>query len=158
MKCLGEYLLEINELAIGLAAEHLVCADLLLAGYTAYRTEQLCAYDVVAEVEGKLVRIQVKGTLTTRAVPQRVNHRAAYQFNVRKAGRGGKRLYAPDAFDMLALVAIDCNRIAYLPPSDLRQTYHIRAHDDPTPSSLGGPGGRVFNDFPFIKAFAEVVQ
>ena len=42
----------VTDLAAGTAAEHLVCADLLMQGHGAYLTDQNTAYDVVADVGG----------------------------------------------------------------------------------------------------------
>ena len=52
----------VTDLAAGTAAEHLVCADLLLQGYVAYLTDQNAAYDIVADKDGHLIRVQVKAT------------------------------------------------------------------------------------------------
>lgn len=144
----------ISDLAAGVAAEHLVCAELLLSGFTAYRTDQVCAYDVAAEVSGGIVRIQVKATRGPRAIPQNPNHRAAYMWHVRRAGKSGRRVYSAGEFDLLALVALDCRRVAYLPPSALRQTIHIRTHDDPSgrTGSIAGKRGKTFEGYSFAAA------
>jgi hypothetical protein len=142
----------ITDLAAGTAAEHLVCADLILQGYAAFLTAQSCAYDVAVDVAGKLVRIQVKATRGAKAIPQRVGHFPAYQWHVRRAGKGGRRVYGADEFDLLALVALDCKRIAYLPPSSHRQTVHIRTHDNAAPPVHGGKSGKTFDQFPFAQA------
>jgi len=138
----------VTDLAAGTAAEHLVCADLLLAGYRAFLADQNCAYDVAVDVAGRLVRIQVKATRCQRAIPQRANHVPAYLWHVRRAGKGGARTYAVGEFDMLALVALDIRRIAYLPPSDAKQTVHIRPP--------GAPGGKQFDGYPFARALSEI--
>lgn len=148
----------VSDLAAGAAGEHLVCADLLLAGYRAFLSDQNCPYDVAVDVGGRLVRIQVKTTREARAIPQRANHRAAYMWHVRRAGKGGRRVYAENEFDMLALVALDLRRIAYMPPSQLRQTIHIRAHDDAAPPAHGGKTGKTFSMFPFSVALKEVIH
>lgn len=148
----------VTDLAAGAAGEHLVCADLLLQGFRAFLADQNCPYDVAVDVGGRLIRIQVKATRGARAIPQRVNHRAGYIWNVRRAGKAGQRTYAEGDFDMLALVALDCRRIAYLAPSQSKQTVHIRAHDDPLPPAHGGKGGKTFEMFPFATALREVAH
>jgi hypothetical protein len=105
----------IPDLEIGKAAEHLVVADLIISGYRAYLTEQGLPYDVVVDHEGKLYRVQVKATRAPNLMPQRKGHTSGYLFQVRRAGKGGRRVYADDAFDLLALVALDVRIIAYLP-------------------------------------------
>ena len=79
-----------------------------------------------------------------------------YMWNVRRAGKGGRRVYADGEFDLLALVAIDVRRIAYLPPSQHRQTIAIRAHDIAGPTWKQGAPGRTFDQFPFSVAIGEL--
>lgn len=134
----------VTDLAAGTAAEHLVCADLLMLGFNAFLADQNCAYDVAVDINGRLVRVQVKATRQQRSIPQRESHIPAYMWHVRRAGKGGRRVYGSDEFDLLALVALDIRRIAYLSPSAHRQTVHIRPP--------GSHGGRQFDDFPFRSA------
>lgn len=148
---LGRFDAVVTDLAAGTAAEHLVCADLLLAGYNSFLADQNCAYDVAVDVGGQLVRIQVKSTRKQRSIPQRATHIPAYLFHVRRAGKSGKRFYTNDAFDMLALVALDIRRIAYAPPSQLKQTIHIRPTDD-------AKSGKVFSAMTFAVALREVLH
>ena len=138
----------VTDLAAGTAAEHLVCADLLLAGWRAFLSDQNCPYDVAVDVAGRLVRIQVKATRRQRLTPQRVADVPAYMWHVRRAGKGGLRVYNAADFDLLALVALDIRRIAYLPPSHTKQTVHIRPP--------GAPGGKHFDNYPFRKAIGEL--
>lgn len=144
----------VTDLAAGTAAEHLVCADLLLQGYKAFLTNQICAYDVVVDVGGRLIRIQVKATRETRAIPQRVNHYPAYRWHVKRAGKKGLRAYGNDEFELLALVAIDARLIAYMPPGDHKQTICIRPEDD---RPQGVKKGKKFSDFTFSKAIQAVL-
>jgi hypothetical protein len=114
-------------LEAGRAAEHLVVADLILSGYRAYLTDQGLPYDVVIDCAGTLFRVQVKATREARKLPAHGALGAGYLFQVRRAGKGGRRLYANDAFDILALVALDIRIIAYLPFSEsVLQTIHLR--------------------------------
>lgn len=137
----------VNDLAAGAAGEHLVCADLLLQGYRAFLADQNCPYDVAVDAGGRLIRIQVKSTRKARSIPQRVGHFPAYMWHIRRAGKGGARVYAKGEFDLLALVALDVQKIAYLPPSMMVQTVHIRTHDDS--SMRGGKRGKIFFMYPF---------
>ena len=138
----------VTDLAAGTAAEHLVCADLLLEGWRAFLADQNCPYDVAVEIDGRLVRVQVKATRQQRAIPQRATHTPAYMWHVRRAGKGGRRTYDTDEFDLLALVALDIRRIAYLPPSAHKQTVHIRPP--------GTAGGKQFDDYPFRLALGAL--
>lgn len=139
----------VTDLVAGIAAEHLVCADLLLAGWRAFLADQYCPYDLAVEVENRLIRIQVKATRNARPTPQRSTYVPAYMWHVRRAGKGGARVYGQDEFDLLALVALDIRRIAYLPPSRKLQTVHIRPP--------GTDGSRQFDDFPFERAISEMI-
>jgi hypothetical protein len=148
---------EITDLALGTAAEHLVCADLLLRGYNAFLTDQNCAYDIAVDIDGRLVRVQIKSTRRVKKIPQIKHHRSSYMFFVRRAGKGGKRVYKPNDFDLLALVATDCKQIAYLPPSQLRGTVHIRTGAEGKPSKYAGNRtGKYFFDYPLEAALKEI--
>jgi hypothetical protein len=138
----------ITDLAAGTAAEHLVCADLLLGGFRAFLADQNCPYDIAVDLGGRLVRLQVKATRTQRFVPQRQNDIPAHMWHVRRAGKAGKRVYGENDFDLLALVALDIRQIAYLPPSQQKQTVHIRPP--------GTTGGKQFRDYPFARAIREI--
>ena len=86
---------EPTDLDVGTAGEHLVCADLLLGGYVAFRADQNCAYDVAVDLGGRLIRLQVKSTRAVKPIPQRETESLAYQWHVRRAGKGGRRNYKP---------------------------------------------------------------
>ena len=60
-----------SDLMIGVAGEHLVCFDLITRGFTCFMTEQGLPYDVIADINGKLVKVQVKTTRTHSETPQR---------------------------------------------------------------------------------------
>jgi hypothetical protein len=115
-------------LEIGKAAEHLVCADLILSGHRAFLTDQGLPYDVVFDHGGRLLRVQVKSTSVSRPVPGRPGSPLSYIFHVRRAGRGARRIIGNDEFDLLALVALDIRVVAYVPMGTrIRQTIHLRA-------------------------------
>lgn len=142
-----------SDLAVGTAAEHLVCFDLLMAGYRAFLADQNCPYDVAVDLGSRLIRIQVKSTRMQRAIPQRATHIPAYLFHVRRAGKAGRRLYADDTFDALALVALDLKLIAYLAPNQQKQTVFIRPPGSP---SEGKRPGKHFADYPFEQALSSL--
>jgi PD-(D/E)XK endonuclease len=116
----------ISDLELGRAAEHLVVADLILSGHRAYLTEQGLPYDVVIDRNGRLLRVQVKASRGVKRMPGRAVG-MGYLYNVRRAGKRGKRQYETGEFDIIALVAMDIRVIAYLPFSDrVLQTIHLR--------------------------------
>lgn len=175
---------DITDLAAGTAGEHLVCADLLLAGYRAFLADQNCPYDIAVEAGGRLVRVQVKATRGPRVIPQRVGHITGYMWHVGRTGKRGSRVYAETDFDVMALVALDTREIAYLPSGQITRTVTIRPTGAPGYQTTGvcarcgcdvgeqtrgcmtclnrhwrrrhsgDPQGRRFVDFPFVKALA----
>lgn len=117
----------IPDLELGKAAEHLVVADLILSGYRAYLTEQGLPYDVVIDRGGSLYRVQVKASRCAKRMPQRATVTLGYLYNVRRAGKAGRRQYADDEFDIVALVAMDIRIVAYLPfKGPVLQTIYLR--------------------------------
>lgn len=122
---IGEVDAVVTDLAAGVAGEHLVCADLLLQGFNAFLTDQNCPYDVAVEVDGKLIKIQVKATRKERAIPQRANHTPAYLYHIKRCGKGGGKNYSRSDFDVMALVALDIKKIAYIGYSETKKTIHL---------------------------------
>jgi len=119
--------MEINDLQIGKAGEYLVCADLILNGYIAFPSEQGLPFDIVSEVNGKLIRIQVKTTRNPKNIPQRKNPIPAYIFHIGINGKGARRKkYKKGTVDIFALVALDSKRIAYLPYFNTQTTMNFR--------------------------------
>ena len=117
----------ITDLQCGKAGEYLVCADLILAGYVAFPSEQGLSFDVVVEVGGQLAKVQVKTTRTVRSVPQRKTHHPGYLFYVKKMGKNGTKQYEPGAVDIFALVAIDSKEIGYLAATAIKRTMVFRS-------------------------------
>lgn len=115
-----------NELELGKAAEHIACADLILNGYRAYLSDQGLPYDIVLDLSGKLIRIQVKGC----GKPKNVNSRGrspriAYNFHVRRCGKNGRSRLSDNDCDLVALVSLDTRQTAYLPISIVGQCVQI---------------------------------
>ena len=121
----GEYTPS-RELEIGKAAEHLVCADLLLKGYSTFLSDQGLPYDVVVDFKTQLLRVQVKGTLGVRnLVSAKRTASKWYCFNLRrKSLRGVSPLTVKDC-DIVALVALDIRHIAYVPVHLCPQTLSL---------------------------------
>ncbi len=115
-----------DDLAAGVAGEHLVCADLILRGYNAFLSDQGLPYDVVADIDGRLLKIQVKTTRGPREVPQRANHTPAYIFHVKRCGKGGKKQYGQQDADLFALVALDSKEVGYISASNMKRTLIVR--------------------------------
>lgn len=121
-----------SALEIGKAAEHLVVADLILNGYKAFLSDQGTSYDIVMDHKNRLYRVQVKATLFPKKLSQRPGSFPSYKYNVKRAGKGAKRIIGINEFDILALVALDIRCIAYLKMSDkVLQCMNFRVPDAP---------------------------
>jgi hypothetical protein len=128
---------------MGKAAEHLVCADLLMKGYNAFLSDQGLPYDVVIDLGWRLFRVQVKGTAKPKNPMPRLRISDGYFFHVRRAGRGSRRVYGEDEFDLYALVALDIHAVAYFARDELdSQTICVRV-----PGITYGPGGKMARRF-----------
>lgn len=103
-------------LELGKAAEHFVCADLILQGFRAYLSDQGLPYDIVIDFNGRLIRVQVKAACYPKNVNVKGRHeRIAYTFHVRRRGKNGQSRLSNDDCDIVALVALDTRQTAYLP-------------------------------------------
>ena len=107
------------ELQTGKAAEHLVCADLILQGLNAFLADQGLPYDVVVDDGSRLLRVQVKSASRpmTAGRSGSDHRREFYRWNFRRAKRP-KRVSASE-IDYAALVALDVRMIAYVPVAAL---------------------------------------
>ena len=131
-----------DELAIGAAGEHLVCADLLALGFHPFRVEA-APYDLGVDVGDRLLRLQVKSTRAPRAYPQeKQRHVTGYVWSPRR-GRVSRnqRPYTASEIDGVACVALDIRRIAYL-PFPWPQSFQIAVSGNRRPA-------RTFDDYPF---------
>lgn len=138
----------------GRAGEHLVCADILARGYECFIAEGRLPYDVVADICGRMVRIQVKTTSGIKACPQRKNHTPVYMWNARKFGKGSRHSYAETDADLVAYVALDRKLIAYRTSERIAQSTVLRIAD--YRDRYYGKTGQFVEDFPFEKAVAEL--
>jgi hypothetical protein len=118
---------KISDLQIGKAGEYLVCADLILKGFIAFPSEQGLQYDVVVDIKGKLIRIQVKTTKEYRYRPQRKTQIPSYLFHPKRCGKGGMKCYTESDIDIMAFVAIKDNIIGYLPVNAISKTMMFRS-------------------------------
>ena len=68
--------------------------------------------DFIVEIEGKLVKVNVK-TMSSR------KNQKGYEVSVRTGGRGNNRRYTCEELDYFALVSLECERIWLIPVSDV---------------------------------------
>lgn len=142
---------------IGLASEHLVCSDLILQGYPAHLTSQMSPYDIAVDVNGFLLRVQVKATAkkTSYTNPNKPDR---YRWQIKRSRKdwktGLKVNYKPGDFDILALVATDIKTIAYLPFKDHMQTT-IEMYDT---KDIRRSTSRNIYEFTFERAISELLE
>mgnify|MGYP001564505010 CR=1 FL=1 len=152
--------MESKELKIGKAGEHLAVADLLLKGIEAFRSSDGVCYDVVADINGRLIKIQVKTTQKVRLMSQRAN--PIYFFHIKRTGKNGNRFYDKKDFDCFALVALDIRKIFYLPFNDRIKSNSICIRDRAIDYSGHHGGGRTnglyFQDLTWESFYEYTVQ
>lgn len=104
-----------KELNLGRAGEYIAMADILLQGYQCFDTAQGINYDLVIDHPKKLIRVQVKSTREPKSwgeIYQKIT--PSYHYHIRRAGKGAKRKYSKDEFDLFALVMLDTRKVAYV--------------------------------------------
>ena len=145
------------EMEVGRAGEYLVMADLLLNGWVAYPTSQGVPYDIAVDIGNRVLRVQVKSTKMPKTPASLNRGTPLYVFHTRRAGKGGRRRYSAEDFDVLALVALDRRLIAYYALADCRNDcIAIRV-----PGLRYGEGGvkcRYFEDAKFEFALNSVLR
>ena len=145
------------EMEVGRAGEYLVMADLLLNGWVAYPTSQGVPYDIAVDIGQRVIRVQVKSTKTPKTPGSLNRGSPLYVFHTRRAGKGGRRRYSSDDFDVLALVALDRRLIAYYALADThKDCVALRV-----PGVRYGDGGvkcRYFEDAKFEFALDSVLM
>jgi hypothetical protein len=82
-------------------------------------------------IEGKLLKVQVKTTRNSKHIPQRKTDISAYIFHIGingsgKNGRQRRTKYDNNQVDIFALVALDTKRIAYIPYFNTQTTMNFR--------------------------------
>jgi len=116
----------LDMLEVWKAWEHLVCADLIMQWYKAYLSDQWLSYDVIVDINNRLLRVQVKTTLHSSFIPQRKNNYRSYKFNCRRCWKHWRREYTNDELDIVAFVCIEDGIIWYLDIKDVRATMYFR--------------------------------
>lgn len=127
------------ELMVGKAGEYLAMADLLLQGIECSQTSQGTNYDIIADIGGRLIKIQVKTTRKSKLLHQRAH--PIYFFHIKRAGKNGIRRYRVGDFDCYALVALDIKKVFYM-PFDLTKSTSICLRDREFDYSGNRGGGR----------------
>lgn len=146
-----------SALELGKAAEHLVCADLTLSGYRAFLSDQGLPYDVVVDLAGRLVRVQVKSCCFSRNVNAAGRaERLAYSWCVRRCGKRASQRLSNEDCDIVALVALDIRVTAYLPISLCASTVQLcpPGYELRTKIKTGSQWGRNVDQFTIEEAIS----
>ena len=102
-----------------------------MKGYVAFPSEQGLPFDIVADIDGRLFKIQVKSTRKSKNVLQRKNPIPAYIFHIGNNGKGNcRKKYTIGQVDIFALVALDTKIIAYLPYFNTQTTMNFRVPEN----------------------------
>ncbi len=114
----------------GKVGEYLICADLILRGYQAFIvSDPASPFDIVLNINGKLLKVQVKTTVTqaihyVRKDMDRVM--PTYVFKVGACGWSGKKKHNADNVDIYALVVLSTREIAYVAFDTMRSNVSFR--------------------------------
>lgn len=144
---------------LGTAGEHLVCADLLLAGHRAFLVAAGLPYDVIADVDGRLYRVAVKSTELAVPRPGRPLSKRRYGFRVLRSKRlaSGKcqtSPYSAAECDLVALVGLDIRRVAYFAIAHCPKMVWLEAETEQPRNGFGRAGGEIrrFEDLTLASA------
>ena len=108
----GGILATISKAEMGRAAVCMVMTDLILAGYKPIASEENFPFDIIAEFDGVLKKIQVKSTASK--MMQRKGKTAFYNFFLKR----DLQKYHNKHTDAFAMVMMDTKNIAYLSKRD----------------------------------------
>jgi len=112
---------EFTAIATGDIGEH-ICALRLLKMHVPCSIINLGTSDIVAEHEGRMWRIQVKSSVLKSRGADRPDY--GYQFMTSKGGK--KTPLTEDDCDIVAMVAIDLERVWFTPVHKLRNSISKR--------------------------------
>lgn len=139
-------------LLVGLASEHLVISDLAKAGIVSFPTPHLLPYDLVADISGRLYRIQVKAT--TGLTSPRDGRLPAYRFRIHR-GQGHSHRYKPDDFDLCAFVSFASGEIAYAFKSELSGTSATFIPSERS-KPASNPSAKYLSDLPLTRILTKL--
>lgn len=116
----------ISDLHAGRAGEHLATADLIMNGLDAFLAAQGMPYDIIADVNSCLLKVQAKSTRKPEVLTQRNINNVAYRFWVSRCGKSGTKRYDANDVDLFALVALDTRQVGYISVFDMPRTLFVR--------------------------------
>lgn len=115
-----------SDLHVGRAGQHIAAADFLSEGHDPFSAAEGMPYDLVVDVDGRLLRVQVKTTREPKATTNRAFGMPGYIFHVRRCGKGGRQSYTVADVDLFALVALDEKSVGYIAASQMPTTFFVR--------------------------------
>lgn len=104
-----------RELEMGKCGEYYAIFSLMKQGFTAFLSDQGLPYDIVVDVNGRLLKGQVK---TTWARGNYTKSREVYRFGTRSGKRGQTRTVQLTC-DFYAFVALADEKIAFMASSEM---------------------------------------
>ena len=85
-----------SDLHVGRAGEHLAAVEFMCQGHDCFHAAQGMPYDLIADVGGRLLRVQAKTTRQPEDVKCRNINSYMYRFWISRCGKGGKQSYTPN--------------------------------------------------------------
>ena len=104
---------------ISKTGHYLVASYLSSLGYDVTLTDNSHHYNIIADIEGRLWKIQTKTTSVSKRLPDRNNEIFAYHFRLEDCVKNIQRNSENDDL-IIALVALDKNIIGFLPAIDAK--------------------------------------
>jgi hypothetical protein len=108
-----------NALQIGKAGEHLACFDLISNGFNAFLSDQGLPYDIVVDLGGSMVRVQVKTIQKPNSYGK--YYKDIYRFSLRRNTPNGRLSTPADDADYIAFVFMDTKEVQYISTKDLEK-------------------------------------
>ena len=109
--------------ATGRAGQYLAAAEVELAGFPCSLAAEGLPYDLLADVDGRPARIQVKATKRSSSYRPSERMPVCYVFTMPKQPRVAGLMAATDVF---AFVALDQRATLFIPSSKLRRIRNIK--------------------------------
>lgn len=118
-----------SKFQLGKAGEHLVCFDLLSKGFNVSMASETLPYDLLMDNGKRILKVQVKTTLSHKKTNQWRGVNDAYVFSIKRKGSSGLKKYGDNEVDLFAVVAIDSMQVGYIKNEDMPTTINIRVDE-----------------------------
>lgn len=151
-----------NNLELGKAGEHFALYELIKQGYVAFLSDQGLPYDILVDINGSILRGQVKSTHGHSNYGKSTN---CLRFGTR-SGKGATRAARSDACDFYAFVSIHDKTASFFCVSELlsnkneggiKQTIDLRCRGG-VPKSGRGSKMLIAEDYVMFSRVVEVIS